>query len=318
LPLCLADSLPKLFFGGSYMFRIGCCLKGIVFAVFWLTFTAEFCCPEGLIQEVEDSGVVDWQKLVIRCTGVGAPTPEADPRRPSVIQSARSDALDKLLKTLRAVSLTSEATVGEIMDHDEALSSRVRESVKKFREVGTHYMSDGSVEIEVEHFLRGELMDLLLPVSGGGKRITDGLLCPICGQPWPEGREVPPDLRLVWETGWKPRETYTGLVIDARGLGLKPALAPQVLNERGKIVYSVAFAKRPSSKEVGIIAYERGLDRARDKERVGSNPLVIVGLRARGRNRTDVVIDDDHVAMLHSMPEHLQFMERCRVIVVLE
>jgi hypothetical protein len=179
-------------------------------------------------------------------------------------------------------------------------------------------MSDGSVEIEVELFLRGELMDLLLPVSGGGKRITDGLLCPICGQPWPQGREVPPDLRLVWETGWGPREPYTGLVIDARGLALKPALAPQVLDERGKTVYSVAFAKRSSSKEVGIVAYERGLDRARDKERVGSNPLVIEGLRTRGRNRTDVVIENDHVAMLHSLPEHLQFMERCRVIVVLE
>jgi len=300
------------------MFRRACCLKGFVLAVFCLSFSAKLCHPDGLIQEVEDLGVIDWEKLVIRCTGVGAPTPEADPRLPSVIQSARAEALEKLFKTLRKVSITSEMTVGEVMDADKALSEKVRESVKKFRELGTHYMSDGSVEIEVELFLRGELMDLLLPVSGGGKRITDGLLCPICGQPWPEGREVPPDVQLVWVAGKGPPEAFTGLLVDARGLALKPALAPQVLNESGKTVYGVAFTKRPSAKEVGIIGYERDLARARNKERVGPNPLVIEGLRTRGRNKTDVVIDNDHVAVLHSMPEHLKFMEKCRVIIVIQ
>jgi len=294
------------------------CQTGIIL-LFCFTLTASPCSPEGLIQEVDDSGSVDWERLIIRCTGVGAPSPEATsaPRLPIVIKSAQADALDRLLKTLRGISITSQATVGQVMDADETLQGQVRELVKNFREVGIHYMSDGSVEMNVEFPLRGKLVDLLLPPSGGGKRIPDGLLCPTCGQPWPEGREVPRDLKLVRPQG-DPPEPFSGLVIDARGLGLNPALAPKVLNEADKTVYGVGFAKRLRSLVGGIVGYERDLNRARNRKRVAPNPLVLKGLRARGPGKTDVVIDSDHATMLHSMPEHLQFMEECRVIVVLD
>lgn len=293
-------------------------LMGIIL-VFCLALITNPCNPEGLIQKVDDSGAIDWGRLVVRCTGVGSPSPEAvsAPNLPEVIKSAQSDALERLLKTLRQIPITSQTSVNQVMQADDALRDRVRELVRKFREVRVHYMSDGSVEMDVELCLSGELMDLMLPPTGGGKRIPDGLLCPLCGQPWPEGREVPPDIRLDRPQGVPPKP-FTGLVIDARGLGLNPALAPKVLNEMGKTVYGVGFAKRPRSLVEGIVGYEQNLAQARERERVASNPLVVEGLKAWGAGKTDVVIANDQAALLHCMPEHLQFMEECRVIVVLD
>jgi hypothetical protein len=277
------------------------------------------CGAQGLIQKVDDSGSIHWGELAIRCTGVGVPLSESSAahRFPVVIKSARANALEKLMKTLRGIPITSQMTVDEMMDADEGLRGQVVEAVKKFNDRGVHYMSDGSVEIEVELFLRGKLMDLLLPPSGGGKRITDGLLCPLCRQPWPEEEEVPADTRLVRAQD-EDQEPYSGLIVDGRGLGLNPALAPKVLSEMGKTVYGVGFAQRSRSLEAGIVGYERDLELARDDQRAGPNPLVVKSLRAGGANKTDVVIDKDHTALLHSRPEHIQFMEECRVVIVLD
>ncbi len=203
------------------------------------------------------------------------------------------------------------------MNADDAIQERVKELIQKFREVGVHYMSDGSVEIDVELSFRGALLELLLPPAGGGRRISDGLLCPLCGQPWLEGKEVPRDLKLIIPQGG-PADPFSGLVIDARGLGLTPALAPKVLNEAGKTVYGVGFGKRLRSLSGGIVGYEQDMERAQNRDRVAPNALVVKGISVKGTNRTDVVIGNDYAAVLHSMPEHLLFMEHARVIIVID
>lgn len=280
---------------------------------------AKPCHPEGLIQMVENAGAIDWGQALVSCTGVGTPDTlvPADYQRAFVVESARADAIEKLLETLKGIPITSQITVNHIMKDNGTLQGHVRELVKKFREIGVHYMSDGSVEMDAELPLYGELLNLLLPSSGERKRIPDGLLCPLCGQPWPAGKGVPLDLKLIRPEGDLP-EPFSGLMVDARGLGLKSALAPKILNHRGKTVYGAEFAKRSLSLTMGIVGYVRDPNPVQNRERVGSNPLVIKGLRVQGPNRTDVVIDNANAATLHSMPEHLNFMERCRVIIVLD
>jgi len=300
------------------MFQRAQYLAGITL-LSWLVLIASPLIHGELIQEMTDSGCVDWERLTIKCTGVGEPStePSSTPRHHRVIKSSRADAIKKLLRTISGISVTSEITVEQIMNSDDAIQERVKELIQKFREVGVHYMSDGSVEIDVELSFRGALLELLLPPSGGGKRISDGLLCPLCGQPWPEGKEVPRDLKLLTPQG-DPVEPFSGLVIDARGLGLTPALAPKVVNEAGKTVYSIGFAKRLRSLARGIVGYEQDLERAANRDRVAPNALVVKGLSAQGTNRTDVVIANEYTAMLHSMPEHLLFMEQARVIIVID
>ncbi|KPL20000.1 MAG: hypothetical protein AMJ92_00710 [candidate division Zixibacteria bacterium SM23_81] len=290
-----------------------------IFLFCCLGMIAKPCHPEGSIQMVENAGAIDWEQLLISCTGVGTSDTlvPAAYQRAFVVESARADAIEKLMETLKGIAITSQITVNHIMKDNGTLQGQARELVKKFREIGIHYMTDGSVEMDAELPLYGELLELLLPSSGGGKRIPDGLLCPLCGQPWPASKEVPRELKLIRPEGDLPKP-FSGLLVDARGLGLKSALAPKIVNQRGKTVYGVEFAKRSQSLKEGIVGYVRDPNPTQNRERVGSNPLVIKGLRVQGPNRTDVVIDNANAATLHSMPEHLRFMEQCRVIIVLD
>jgi hypothetical protein len=110
---------------------------------------------------------------------------------PVAARAAKLDALRSCLEALRGVTLESGRTVGGALASDAALAAKVEGLVRGFRVVGTpRSFSDGGVELDVEVPLVGALSDALLPR-------------PAAGAPAKE----------------------TSLVVDARGLGLVPALA---------------------------------------------------------------------------------------------
>jgi len=268
-----------------------------------------------LLQEVPGGGVIDWGRMVIRCTGTGG-AEETDSLatvdKDKVLASARRDAHEKIITTLAAMVITSNETVSDLLEDDQALEQRVHSLTTNFREKGLHYMTDGSVEIDVELTIRGELVDLLLPPSGNGHRVADGLLCPLCGQPWPEDVEIPEDLELA-RPGESPSEPYTGLVVDARDTNLQPALAPVLVNESGKNIYGVEFARRPRALMAGLVSYEQDVNLAAKMNRVSPRALLV---RARSARGTKVVLEDEDASLLHCYPKHMQFLAECRVIIV--
>ena len=111
---------------------------------------------------------------------------------------------------------------------------------------------------------------------------------------------------------------YTGLIIDARGLGLRPALAPQVFDEKGEIVYGQRQVDREWLLKFGMASYSRDLADARANDRVGDNPMVVSAKEVSGANRTDVVIDDQAAETLLGVSENLTFLQDCRVIFLVD
>lgn len=270
-----------------------------------------------VLQEVPGGGEIDWERMIIRCTGTGAGEggdSAATVDRDEVLAAARRNAHERIMTTLSAMVITSDETVSDLLEDDSSLQQRVRSLTTNFREKGLHYMTDGSVEIDVELAVRGELVDLLLPPSGNGHRVADGLLCPVCGQPWPEDVEIPEDLELKRPQD-TPSEPYTGLVVDARGTDLHPALAPTLVNESGKTIYGVAFVRRPRALMAGLVSYEQDVNLAAKMNRVSPRALLIKARSARG---TKVAIRDEDASLLHCFPQHMQFLSECRVIIVVD
>ena len=82
----------------------------------------------------------------------------------------------------------------------------------------------------------------------------------------------------------------TGLVIDARGLGLRPALLPRIVDQQGQEVYVGQVVTRTNAVEQGVAGYAKDVNAAANNFRVTDNPAVIKGLNAAGTARTDIVI----------------------------
>jgi hypothetical protein len=247
-----------------------------------------------LSQEIAGAGTVDWTLRVVKATGIGKPLSNIPDvaKRVAALEAARIDARKKLLETVKGVNITSEITVGNHMMEHTALVEQVRRVMKDFKQVGDErYLSDLSVEVDVEVSLNGELSDLLLPETGGGEILTTGpaYLCPLCGQSWPADKPVPTDVQLVPASSASPNEIYTGLIIDTRGLRVQPAIAPRVLNEEGKQIYGVAFVDREYAISQGMVRYSRDIEKMKKDKRVGTNPLIIKAVRPSGARRADIV-----------------------------
>jgi len=108
----------------------------------------------------------------------------------------------------------------------------------------------------------------------------------------------------------------TGLVIDGRGLGLRPALLPRIVDPEGQEIYVGQVVTRTNAVEQGVAGYAKDVKAAANNFRVTDNPAVIKGLRASGSAGTDIVVARADAQMLHQLGGQGDFLQNCRVIIV--
>jgi hypothetical protein len=263
-----------------------------------------FVMLEGQVyQQVGNAGGINWQDQLIRSTGIGAPNPNHPlaAQRAGALETAKKVALRNLLETVKGVAINSETTIENAMMSSDMITTRVSGIVRNFKVVDTRYMSDGSVEVDVEVPLSGVLTDAFLPVQ--------------TGMPMAPGQGYP----LGPQAGYQPmNQVFTGLIIDARGIGLRPAMAPKIVDEMGNEVYGTGFVSREYAVQIGVVGYEKDINRAQQNERVTNNPLVVKGLKVSGNNKTDVVVSNNDAQHVLNAGKNLNFMEQCKVMIILD
>jgi hypothetical protein len=193
---------------------------------------------------------VDWQGQVLTATGSGAPDLRATTpaqARLGAETAAKLDAFRNLLAQAKGVQLESGKTLGDALG-DDATRGHVQGALRGFKVTHKRYFSDNGVEIDVEVPLAGVLA--ALPATG--------------------------DAVAVNEQG---EATSTGLVVDARGLKVTPALAPRLLGPDGKAVYSRAVVK---DEKATVAGYYATLAAAKASDRVGSHPLTVKATGVKG------------------------------------
>ena len=108
----------------------------------------------------------------------------------------------------------------------------------------------------------------------------------------------------------------TGVVIDGRGLGLKPALLPKIVDPQGQEIYVGQVVARTNAVEQGVAGYAKDVNAASNNFRVTDNPAVIKGVRASGAARTDIMLSQADSQMLRDLGKKGDFLQYCRVIIV--
>ena len=109
---------------------------------------------------------------------------------------------------------------------------------------------------------------------------------------------------------------YTGLIIDARKLGLRPALVPKILNEKGELVYSSQSVGQQDIVRMGLVGYAKDVNAAARNQRVTADPVVVNGLNAAGEKKTDVVISNRDAQVVLTTAPYTGYLKNGRVMVV--
>ena len=257
---------------------------------------------QGVVTQLE-GGSVDYSAQAINAVGIGfVPTNavNAGQARRMALRIAKQDALRQLIEIVNGVTLTSETTMSGAMV-DDVINTKVRGFIRGARQVGQpKYLSDTSVEVEFTVHMSG-ISDIILPP----------VTAPV----------APANNAVVTESAGSPTTAsggVSGLIIDARGLSARPAMAPRILDQNGNAVYGPGKYDRKYAVTNGVAGYSKTLEAASQDPRVAGNPLVIKGLSTAGTNRTDITIANADVSRIDVADRNGNILKDCRVLILLD
>jgi len=217
----------------------------------------------------------------------------------------------RALSVLRAATFDRDLMVGSFLAAHAKSAARLERMTLESQRGETKYLSDGSVSTDYLFPITATMREQLQPDREEIK-LLGRRACPCCGQPWPEGRDVPAGLTLVpYEDANAP--VYSGILVDARGLSLKPALFPRLVTEDDDQAYGPDFADPKELPRAGLVAYYASRTEALASERVGGDPLVIRAIARAGSNDCDAVISGYDASRLHGTKADLALLAKCKV-----
>ena len=257
---------------------------------------------QGVVTQLEN-GSVDYSAQAINSIGIGfVPTNavNAGQARRMALRIAKQDALRQLIEIVNGVTLTSETTMSGAMV-DDVINTKVRGFIRGARQVGQpKYLSDTSVEVEFTVPMTG-ISDIILPpvsVAAVAANNTGGV-----------GTTAAPTATAGG---------VSGLIIDARGLKARPAMAPRILDQNGNAIYGPGKYDRKYAVSNGVAGYSKTLEAAQKDPRVTGNPLVIKGVAISGTNRTDIVVSNSDVSRIDVADRNGNILKDCRVLILLD
>jgi len=113
-------------------------------------------------------------------------------------------------------------------------------------------------------------------------------------------------------------QTYTGLIVDARELGVDPGTSPKIYDKKGREIYGTVNIDPDLVIEKGIVQYYNTIAEAIIDGTVGDNPIVV---RASGRGphpyKADVTISVEDANWILKANSKSYFLQGLKVVFVL-
>lgn len=238
---------------------------------------------------------VDWDSGYVTAEGTGLP-PEGMPAARGKVLARRAaivDAYRQLAETVQGIQLDAETTVRELAVSSDIINTKVSALVKGARVVSQEYMEDGSCVVK-----------MAIPLYGVSSSVAAVAMPEMTVQAPAEVPVVSADYTPAPEVA-ASAAAYTGVIVDASGLGLECTFAPVIYDTNGRFIYGLRELDKTYAIAHGMVAYSKDLQEATGGSRAGANPLVVTAESVRGgKNSTNpvnvVVSVEDGDAILYA------------------
>lgn len=253
------------------------------------------------------SGDINWTRGVI--TAKAAVTPQAvhgtDPNG-QISHPAFEQAVQNMVNTLMQLRVDDKRCAARLFAANDTARAKVESMARSSKVVHTETTPVGGEEISIQMSLYGGFAQFMLPA---------------------EIQQVQP-IKPLNRTHYSRNaqnlrmdvsNAYSGLIVDARGTGAKPSMVPTLLDENGDEVFGPAYVSREYAVQYGVCQYIRMINDGWDAlSRVAPKPLLVKGLRTAVPNSCSIVISNADASKLRGTSAHLNFLKKCRVMIVLD
>ena len=258
---------------------------------------------QGVVTQL-DKGSINYSEQLINAVGIGfvpSNAVNAGQARRMALRIAKQDAMRQLIEIVNGVTLTSETTMSGAMV-DDVINTKVQGFIRGARPVGQpKYLSDTSVEMEYS-----------VPMSGITDIVLPPVTVPMSTQPANNNPTATTQPNTPTAGG------VTGIIIDARGLNARPAMAPRILDQNGNPIYGPGKYSRQYAVENGVAGYSKTLEAAQKDQRVMGNPMVVKGVATSGTNKTDITISNADVSKIDMANRNYKVLNDCRVLILID
>lgn len=281
----------------------------------WLWFAPLTGACEPVTEYIEQlpSGCINWTRGVVIATGQAkAAGGENHPDQDLGISRATANAVNNLLQTLKKLRLNDSRYVDELITTKQEIQTKINEMAAAAKVVEAVTETDGSCHVALEMNLYGGFAQLMLPQD---IRQVEPI------KPLNGSRFFHSPLEQMENNGQNvstgKSNAYTGLLVDARGVGAGPAMVPVLLDENGQEVYGPAFVSREYAVQKGLCRYVSDMDNYAGIALIAPNPLRVNGLRSASEGSCNIVISNADASRIRGASAHLEFLKRCRVVIIL-
>lgn len=215
-----------------------------------------------------------WEQGTITAEGFGTPPMGAYGSKASIMarRAAIVDAQRNLAEQVSGVQVDAETTVENFVISSDLVKTKVSALIKGAVVVEEQMMPDGAYRVVMSMPMYGSqgLASAIMPA------IRDNT------PPTPP----PPVISATITTQIQMGGTYTGVIIDAGGMGLKPSFSPVIYDTNGRAIYGVSNINYDQAISQGMVGYSSSVSSAQTLPRVGTTPLVIKAVQVRGGNNS--------------------------------
>ena len=220
-----------------------------------------------------------WEQGTITAEGFGTPPAGAYGSKASIMarRAAIVDAQRNLAEQVSGVQVDAETTVENFVISSDIVKTKVSALIKGAVVVEEQAMPDGSYRVVMS-----------MPLYG-----TQGLASAVMPAVRPNTPPTPPPpvisatITAEITTQVQARGVgYTGVIVDAGGMGLKPSFSPVIYDTNGRAIYGVSNINYDQAISQGMVGYSASVSAAQSLARVGGSPLVVKAVQVRGGNNS--------------------------------
>ena len=245
------------------------------------------------------TGTTDWEGQKFTAIGSGVAPAKAVNIAQARIMARRAavvDAYRQLAEAIRGVNVTSDTTVENMMVTSDVVKTKISASIKGARVISEGPTPDGgyTVTMEVPMFgVSGSVSQAVIEPPQEQKAFPEPVPDVIPSLPADTNSTAINQFKVLPKAGDSPmaaRGGFTGVIIDCRGLGLKPVMSPVIKNDRGLPIYGHENLNYDLVVRDGMVGYASSMG---STSRAGSNPLVIKAQSLTDHNANPVISTAD-------------------------